>query len=1045
MKLREILRYEERDDILFAYFSGGAVMAVSFVDQDIFRLQFNTGDQILEDPDRFVVEQPPRALPMRVEVERGGVRVLMPRCVLAICSKPALLSVCTLDGRLLFSTKPGSLGHAEDQTAILRVALDPEEGIYGMGQDPMANTNQNGHERRMWNEWGGLHVAANAALPFYFSSRGYGLLLNSSWPCRFAVGEAKVSDPPPAHSIQRSKGPWEWNESSGEEDPRDLSLLLEDGRMDVFVILREGDRAIQGYGELTGRTPMPPRWALGWMQSKNRYRTDQEFLSLGKKYREMGIPCDTLVLDWLWFHQFGDMAWDEDYWKNPCDMLQKLHAMGFHVMQAYHPFIYEDCLTHETFRSSGYLMQTPANTLPIFDHSNPKAREAWWQATRKLVDQGIDAYWIDMGEPRDHPQGTTCFLGSREHVHNLYSLLWAKGIYEGHTRDLQTRPFLLSRTSYAGIQRYGTALWSNDIDSSWEVLKDQVPIGLGVCASGLPYWCTDIGGFATDGRYSPELFIRWLEWGVFCPLMRTHGTRAENEPWSYGEQARPIIEKYIRLRYRLMPYIYSCAREIYEQSKPMMRGLYLDYPDDPTACSQKYEFMFGPALLVAPILDRDARQREVYLPRGVWYDFWTGQRFTGGRSVTAVAPLDTIPLYVREGSLIPMADCVQYDGEHAWDHITVHVWGEEASFVLYEDAGDGFGYLKGEFAKTKLTWKNQRLNAELAQGENEQIPENRVYTVEEHIAQEVTESDISWHFDWDETEDGVTRVHVTGSTGIRQAEISYALELPNFLSLTDAPCYFRKTPLASGAKVLCGTVDFQFELTPGRTWIPQAFDLPITIRCKTAVKETEQRKVLHCGYGYISKAQILGFLDDRNTADRKLMSQIEAGLWQESYVLPAAEQTDGGQPGVVSDGELSSASGSEEKSGDILYWKKCEKATCFGYLDMREYASRRMVRGRGTGYARFTIISPADQKCRFEVSADRSIDLWVNGTHIYSQNGMLLKTVPDAVLSLHTGENVILVKCFVDYPEQRSGREVGFSLRILDETGKADQELLFSM
>ena len=1040
MKLREIQRYQEKDNALLAYFSSGAVMAVSFEEQDIFRLQFNVGGGILPDPDRFVVENPPAALPVQVEMEQGGARIRTERCVVEIRNKPASVSAFAPDGRPLFSTKPGSLGDAGEYSAVLRLALDPREGIYGLGQDPMANTNQNGHERRMWNEWGGLHVAANAALPFYFSSRGYGLLLNSGWPCRFAVGEARVSDPPPAHSIQRSKGPWEWNESSGEEDPRDLSVLLEDGRMDVFIILRDREEAIRGYGELTGRAPMPPRWALGYMQSKNRYRTDQEFLELGKKYRDTGIPCDTLVLDWLWFRQFGDMAWDEQYWKNPGDMLQKLHAMGFHIMQAYHPFIYEDCLTHDSFRESGYLMNTPPHTLPIFDHSNPEAREAWWQATRKLVDQGIDAYWIDMGEPRDHPQGTTCCLGSREHVHNLYSLLWAKGIYEGHTRDLPTRPFLLSRTSYAGIQRYGTALWSNDIDSSWEVLKDQVPIGLGVCASGLPYWCTDIGGFATDDRYSPELFIRWLQWGVFCPLMRTHGTRAENEPWSYGEQAQPIIEKYIRLRYRLMPYIYSCAREIHECSKPMMRGLYLDFPDDPEACGQKYEFMFGPALLVAPVLDRDARKREVYLPHGVWYDFWTGQRFTGGRSILALAPLDTIPLYVREGSMIPMAEYTRYDGERPWERITAHVWGAEAGFTLYEDAGDGQGYLQGEYAKTRLIWKAGRLTAELAEGDKAWIPQNRGYAVEDHTIS--AGEDAAWHVDWDETEDGVTRVHVTGSTGMRQAEVTYQVELPAFAALTDAPCYFRKTPLPGGTKVLCGAVDFQFELTPCRSWVPQVFDLPISLRCKTAAGETEWRRVIRCGYGYVSAVQMLGFLDDRKQADQSLMAQIEAGLWQESYFLPASGNA---QDGAASDGELSSGGGDDGKGGDVLYWKTCRKATCFGYLDMREYASRRMDRGRGTGYARFVVTSPRDQQCRFEISADRKVKLWVNGAAVYEKEGMLLKTVPDAVLPLRKGENVILVKCFVDYPEQRSGREIGFSLRLLDEQGKADEALLFSV
>ena len=225
--------------------------------EDVLRLRFNEGLELQEDPDRMVVEQVPELLELQLIPEKACLRFRTSKVEVLVEEKPARISAYQLDGRLVFSTKPCAMGEVEKERSVLRVALDRNEGIWGLGQDPMGNVQRNGHERRMWNEWGGLHVCANAALPFYLSSHGYGLLLNSGWPSRFAVGEAKVSDPPPAHSIERSKGPWDWNVSSGEEDPDDMSLILENGRMDVFVVLRSGDEAIRGYGELTGAAPLP--------------------------------------------------------------------------------------------------------------------------------------------------------------------------------------------------------------------------------------------------------------------------------------------------------------------------------------------------------------------------------------------------------------------------------------------------------------------------------------------------------------------------------------------------------------------------------------------------------------------------------------------------------------------------------------------------------------------------------------------------------------------------------------------------------------------
>ena len=1045
MKLKAYTAWEQQRNELILHCGKDAVIGLSFAQADILRLRFNTGETLLEDPDKMVVENTSAIGGFAVAEENSGLKVTTGALVLLIGRKPLSIRVLSPDGRLIVTSRPSAFGDAEEHESVLRLSLAEGERIYGLGQDPMGNLDRRGHERRMWNEWGGLHVCANVALPFYLSSQGYGLLLNSGWPSRFAVGEAKVSDPPPAHSIERSKGPWPWDERSGEETSDDIALLLDNGRMDVFLVMRAPDAALEGYAELTGTAPMPPKWAFGYMQSKNRYRSRDEFLQLARDYRDKGIPCDTLVLDWLWFNQFGDMEWDENNWRDPQAMLDELHRLGFHVMQAYHPFIYEDSQKVKAFREKGFLMNTPANTLPIFDHSNPEAREEWWRQTLKFAKQGIDAYWIDMGEPRDHPQGTTCRLGSREHVHNLYSPFWAKGLYEGHRRDLDTRFFALSRTSYAGIQRYGAALWSNDIDSSWEVLKDQVPAGLGVCMSGLPYWCTDIGGFSTDGRFSPELFIRWMEWGVFCPLFRTHGTRPENEAWSYGEEATRILSDFIRLRYRLMPYIYTCAHEITESAKPMMRALCLDFPEDADACAQKYAYMFGPSILVAPVLDKDARTREVYLPRGNWFDFWTDERLSGGRTITAAAPLDRIPLYIREGAVIPMADCVRYIGEKPDQTIHVHVYGEKpAAYTLYEDDGVSYRYERGDMVKTCLAFDGETLSHTVVDGNEALVPEGRTYELIVHKTPVPAPEGLPFalSIDHDLNTNGVCRVHLTADTDTAETVFDYTVEVPSGWALTDAPKYFRKTPLNKGALSKRGAAELMWEFTPIRGLLPlrstARFGLTITANGQTY----SLSKDVTWGSGYLNQAEVIGFFDESDDGDTAIMSRIESGEILPAYTRRPSRPD---APTAKDDGELSSGGASDGGPVGTVYWNRYVSYNCWGYMDLRPMSVLPMKNGRGAGYARCRIWSPEAADCKFEFAAERSFALWINHEKILEKAGMEPKQVPDAVFHLRQGFNECLIKCTVDYPKQMSGREIGFSFKVLKTDCQDFDALQFSL
>lgn len=564
-----------------------------------------------------------------------------------------------------------------------------------------------------------------------------------------------------------------------------------------------------------------------------------------------------------------------------------------------------------------------------------------------------------------------------------------------------------------------------------------------MCLSGLPYWCTDIGGFSTDDRFTPELYIRWLQWGVFCPLFRTHGTRPENEAWSYGEQAEKILRRFIDLRYQLTPYIYSCARKITETGKPMMRALCLDFPDDEQACLQKYEYMFGPAFLVAPILEKNARSREVYLPHGIWYNYYTNERLEGGRTIMAQAPLDRIPLYVREGSIIPMMERCQYIGEKSEDKITVHIYGQlPSSFVLYEDDGETYGYEKGVYAKTLLSFDGKELTASVVEGDASVIPHGRIYesVVHPFAARDVLEEP-SFDCDWDV--DGISRVHMTMDVGNNVTGIHYQVQTPSGWRLTDAPCYFRKTPLAKGEKMGCGVIHMMWEFTPVREFLtvcPTA-DFTVTISGKDGEKVIHKK--IGWGSGCVARANVIGFFSEENSQEAAVMKRIEAGDFQPFYTLACSYENNAAKS--VDDGELSAGGTQDEDSGQAVFWNRYVSNNCFGYLDLRPMAARGMKNGKGCGYARFLIWSPKEEECRFEFSAERYFAFWANGEKIFEMTGMQPKQIPEKTFQLHKGYNVILVKNFVDYPEQRSGREIGFSFKLLTMEGKEIPELLYGI
>jgi alpha-D-xyloside xylohydrolase len=362
------------------------------------------------------------------------------------------------------------------------------------------------------------------------------------------------------------------------------------------------------------------------------------------------------------------------------------------------------------------------DAMAVYDATNPAARKYYWQLMNEhLFSIGVDAWWLDTTEPETENQeenillGHKLYIGSGDRYANIYPLMTTTAVYDGQraTSD-QKRVFILSRSAYAGAQRNAVTAWSGDVLENWETFKRQIPAGLNYSLSGMPYWTTDIGGFISGGnlddpRYR-ELFVRWFEYGAFCPIFRTHGTRNPdtNELWSYGPENEKILVQYDRLRYRLMPYTYSLAWSVTNASYTPMRPLAMDFREDVTAQNIGDEFMYGPAFLVAPVTEQGATDRRVYLPNTHWYDFWTGQPVEGGRTFSAAAPIDRMPLYVRAGAIVPFGPDEQYASEKQ-DPIEVRVYrGANGSFDLYEDEGDNYNYEKGAHSSIPMNWNEQR-------------------------------------------------------------------------------------------------------------------------------------------------------------------------------------------------------------------------------------------------------------------------------------------------------------------------------------------------
>ncbi len=591
----------------------------------------------------------------------------------------------------------------------------PTEGFYGLGQ----------HQDGLFNYRGAVVEMAQAntsvAVPLLISTNGYGILWNTA-----------------SKSWFDNRFPTELKLSAEAADAIDY----------YFLYGPEIDQIVHRYRDLTGHAPMFGKWVYGFVQSKDRYRSAKELLDIAGEYRSRQVPLDLIVQDWFWWKLQGDPIFSPDYLQPYPDVpqaLQELHNEHVHAIISVWAVTDPKSNTYRELKEHNFIIPGATD----YDPTNPAARDMYWNLLPgKLFAQGWDGFWLDSAEPEccDGFSDATLddlhlSIGNGARYTNIYPLMHTGNIYD-HWRALtsQKRIFILTRSAFLGQQRYATTVWSGDVMGTFFDFRKQIAAGLNFEVSGVPYWTTDIAGYGwpyerdtRDPAYQ-ELYTRWFEFGVFCPIFRTHGHRVNNtnELFSYGPQT-PTLIAYDKLRYRLLPYIYSLAWRVTSQDYTMMRPLIMDWRSDEKVREIGDQYLFGPSILVNPVTRAGATARQVYLPPAPgWYDFWTGSRLDGDQYIDAAAPLDRIPLYIKAGSILPLGPEIQYATQSPDAPIALRIYrGADADFNLYEDEGDNYDYEKGEHAVIPLHWDDvsSTLTIGARQGQYPGMPPTRGFQV----------------------------------------------------------------------------------------------------------------------------------------------------------------------------------------------------------------------------------------------------------------------------------------------------------------------------
>ena len=722
----------------------------------------------------------PEKVSFKADIQDNKIVLNTSELSVSVDTGTGIVSYFSKDGKSLLAEKSGMqfIDFDDAGTKTYQVyqpfILDREEAIYGLGQLQNGKMIQRNMTKNL------IQGNVEDVSPFFQSTKGYGVFWDNYSPTLFTDNEVETS-------FRSEVG-----------DCVDY----------YFMYGKNADGVIAQVRSLTGQAPMFPLWTYGYWQSKERYKSQKEVVDVVRKYRELGIPLDGIIQDWqYWGHNYlwNAMDFQNPTFNNPQKMIEDVHAMNAHmaisIWSSFGPMTkpYRELdkkgmlFNFTTWPQSGLESWSPNMEYPsgvrVYDAYNPEARDIYWKYLNdRIFKLGMDAWWMDSTEP-DHldwkpeDMDTKTYLGSFRKVRNAYPLMTVGGVYD-HQRAVTSdkRVFILTRSGFLGQQRYGVNVWSGDVASTWESFRNQIPAGLNFSLCGIPHWNSDIGGFfaghynkswnddsASKNPLYQELYVRWLQFGTFNPMMRSHGTDVYREIYKFGKKGEPVydaIEKMIGLRYSLLPYIYSTSWEVSNRQSSFMRALMMDFVDDRKVWDINDEYMFGKSLLVAPIAhaqytpeavvkvseeegwNRDGAKKtktdvavdfmetkstNIYLPAGtLWYDFWTNEKHEGGKEITKETTLDVIPLYVKAGSIIPVGPQVQYATEKPWDHLELKVYaGANGNFILYEDEFDNYNYEKGAYTEIPISWNNasRKLTIGARKGAYEGMLKNRKFTV----------------------------------------------------------------------------------------------------------------------------------------------------------------------------------------------------------------------------------------------------------------------------------------------------------------------------
>lgn len=710
-------------------------------------------------------------------------RIVMKSPVLTVTlnTENGIITYAKTDGTVLLkeneNSKPFTPMKDADRdtyTVYQGFITDKEEGLYGLGQL------QNG--QMMQRNMSKVLIQGNVedVSPIFQSTKGYGVFWDNYSATTYTDNE---------------------NETSFSSEVGDCIDYY-------FMYGGSADGVIAQVRALTGEVPMMPLWSYGFMQSKERYKSQEETVGVVKKYRELGIPLDCIIQDWqYWGHNYlwNAMDFRNPSFDNPKAMIDSIHGMNAHMMisiwssfgpatKPYRTLDKEGLLFNiETWPQSGVEGWPPNMEYPsgvrVYDCYNPKARDIYWDYLNKGIFQlGMDGWWMDSTEPdhfnwKDSDFDRQTYLGSYRSVRNAYPLMTVGGVYDHQRAETSDkRVIILTRSGFLGQQRYASNVWSGDVQSSWDMFRKQITAGLNFSLTGMPHWNSDLGGFfagsyntngnasATRNPMYQELYVRWLQFGVFCPMMRSHGADTPREFFWYGKAGEPVYDALVdavKLRYSLLPYIYSTAWEVSHRQSTFMRALYMDFLNDKNTWKIGNEYMFGKAFLVAPVLHAQytpeqeqnilkenegwnkttnnqvnlslnvdftqSKEMEVYLPSGnKWYNYWTNEDFDGGQKLKIKTSLDRIPLFVRAGSIIPIGPDVQYTNEKKWDNLIINVYpGADGTFTLYEDEGDNYNYESGAYTEIQMKWNDTKriLTIDARKGEYNGMLTKRNFTI----------------------------------------------------------------------------------------------------------------------------------------------------------------------------------------------------------------------------------------------------------------------------------------------------------------------------